>query len=87
MRHAKVFGKGFSLIVEVNADNLIRASQPCTLDDIETDPTEPKDNNIRAGFYFCGVYYGTDTRRDTTADVTNFIEGGIFSHFGNGNFG
>ena len=85
--HAEFLRHFDSVVIQVDTNNPCGADEACTLDHIETDSTQTENSNSLAGFHIHGERNRADTSRDTAADVTNFIEGGIFSHFGNGNFG
>src|SRR5262249_53646032 len=79
MRHAEAFGQRLAPGIDVDTDDLVRAREARALDYIESDPAQPEDNDVRAGFDFGRVDDGADACRHPAADVTNLVEWSIFT--------
>src|ERR1035441_2727035 len=47
MRHAEFFGERPAARIDVDADNLVRAHEPCRLNDVEPDAAEAEHHHVR----------------------------------------
>src|SRR6516164_7335259 len=79
MGHAEATAPFLLRIIDVDPDDLVRGDHLGALDDIQTDPAEPKDHDIRTRRHLGGVDDGTDARRYAAANVTARVEGRVFA--------
>src|SRR6185312_5927621 len=86
-RHAEFSAPFFLRIVDVDADNLVGADHPGTLDDVEPDPAEPEYNDVGARRDLRRVDHRADTGGDAASDVAALVEGGVFADPGHCDLG
>ncbi len=74
MGHAEALAPLFLVIVEVDADDHVRADHPQALDHIEADTAEAEDHSVAARFRLGGVDYRADAGGHAAADIADLVE-------------
>src|SRR5262249_54350645 len=87
MRHAEFLCHGPFGRVGVDADDLVGPNHPRSLDDVETDAPKAEHSDIRSRPYLRGVDDGADPGRHAAADVTDLVEGCVFTDLRKRNLG
>src|SRR5262245_53400703 len=80
--HAEALAPLLLGVVDIDADDHVRAGEPQSLDDIETDAAEPEHDAPRAGFHLGGIEDGTDAGGDAAADVADLVERSVLANLG-----
>ena len=87
MGHAKTFGQGLSIRININTDNHIGADKARALDHVKTDATKAEHHYIGSGFDFRRVDHSADAGGHAAADVANLIKGRVLANFSQGYLG
>src|SRR6185312_8546806 len=77
--HAEALRERFAPWVQIDADDLVRADQARSLNDVEADATETEYDDIGSGLDLRGVDDGADTRGHPATDVADLLEGRILA--------
>src|SRR6516164_960627 len=80
--HAEALAPLLLGVVDVDADDHVRAGEPQSLDDIEADAAEPEHDALRAGFHLGGIEDGADAGGDAAADVADLVERSVLANLG-----
>src|SRR5262249_60424304 len=72
--HAEALAPLLLGVVEVDADDHVRAGEPQPLDDIEADAADPEHDALRAGLHLGGIEDGADYGGVLAADVADHVE-------------
>ena len=87
VRHAEL-GRQLDFVrVEINTNNAARAHQFGALNDVQANAAQSEHRNGGTGLDFHRKRNGANPGGHTAADVTNLVEGRVFSHFCHGDFG
>src|SRR5262245_35695053 len=73
MRQPELAPERFARRIEIDADNHVGARHPRALDHVETDAPQPEYHDIRTRLDFGGIDDCADARRDSAADIANFV--------------
>ena len=79
MRHAEATAPFLLAVVDVDADDLVRADQLRALDDVESDAAKPEHDHVGARLDLCGIDHRADACRHTAADVAALVEGRVLA--------
>src|SRR5262249_51583323 len=82
VRHPELLGHRLALRIDIDADDLVGPGQPGTLDDVQADAPKTEYDDVRSRLDLRRFDDGADTRGDSTADVTNFLERRILADLG-----
>src|SRR5262252_6386186 len=82
VRHAEALAPLLLGVVDVDADDHVRAGEPQPLDDIEADAAETEHDALRAGLHLGGIEDGADAGGDAAADVADLVERGVLANLG-----
>src|SRR6202048_4043527 len=85
MRHAEALAPFLFAIVDVDADDHVRAGKPQPLDHVEPDAAEPEYDALGTGLHFGRVQHRADARGDAAADVADLVERSVLADLGHGN--
>src|SRR5690606_21014628 len=86
VRHAEALAPLLLGVIEIDADDHVSARKTQTLDHVEADAAEAKNNRRGAHFNARRVEHRTDARGDTASDIANFIERRVRVDLGDRNF-
>mmetsp|Transcript_27346 Transcript_27346/g.50168 ORF Transcript_27346/g.50168 Transcript_27346/m.50168 type:complete len:261 (+) Transcript_27346:4880-5662(+) len=80
--HAKIAPGFFLVVVQIHADDLVRARKAQPLDHVETNAPQTKDHAARANLDLGGVDDGPDAGGHAAANVADFVKGRVLAHLG-----
>src|SRR5271169_149310 len=86
MRHAEAAAPFLLAVVDVDANDLVRAHHLGALDDVEPDTAKPEHHHIGTRSNLGGVHHGSYARCYTAADVAALVEWGVFANLGHCDF-
>ena len=85
--HAKIRANLGFVVVQINANDLIRTGKTQALNDIQPNSAQPKDHTACANLNLGRVDDRTNPSCHTTANVANLVKRCIFSNLGKRDFG
>ena len=86
MGHAETLAPFLLSFINIDADDFICADHTRSLQDIQPNPAQTKDNDICARFYLGRICHSAHTRRHAAANVTAFVKRRVGPNFSNSNF-
>src|SRR5262249_32370750 len=84
VRHAKFLRERLAPRIDVDTDNLVRAGQTRTLDDIQSDAPQAEHHDVRTGLDLGSIDHRTDPGGDAAADVADLVERRILADLRDG---
>ena len=86
MCHTELFGHFLSGGVQIDTDNNVGSGKSGALNDVKSDATEAKNDDVVTGLYLCGIEDSADAGCYTATDVANFFKRCVLANFGERNF-
>ncbi len=87
MGHAEFLGEFLLARIEVDTDDHIGAYETRTLNDIETDASQPEYDDVGTRLHLSSVDDRTDAGGHAASDVADLVERRVLPNLGHGDFG